>query len=176
MSREEQEKDGFTTPKKFAVITPSREKIEEKAKTTLVSNSFYSLSKESFHTIPDHLSPDKMDKKVKNEEPRPDAPKSSASVAKKEPSLHDKLAELISSINLKDKKNPHEIIRGLNQQGITTWEDFVLLEEDDIPGMHMNVNGTQTPLPSNAIRKISRLKELIWKNIDDKMPTHDQPL
>ena len=59
MSREEQEKDGFTTPKKFAVITPSREK-KEKPKTTLASNSFYSLSKESFHTIPDHLSPERL--------------------------------------------------------------------------------------------------------------------
>ena len=110
MSREEQEKDGFTTPKKFAVITPSREK-KEKPKTTLASNSFYSLTKESFHTIPDHISPDKMDKKVKNEEPRPDEPKSLASVVKKEPSLHEKLAEFISSINLKDKKNPHVIIK-----------------------------------------------------------------
>ena len=71
MSREEQEKDRFTTPKKFAVITPSRsrEKKDEKSKTTLASNSFYSLSKESFYTIPDHLSPEKMDKKVKKEEP-----------------------------------------------------------------------------------------------------------
>ena len=94
MSREEQDKDGFTTPKKFAVITPSREKIEEKAKTTLASNSFYSLSKESFHTIPDHLSPDKMEKKVKNEETRPDESKSSAFTAKKEPSLHEKTSQI----------------------------------------------------------------------------------
>ena len=49
MSREE--KDGFTTPKKFAVITPSKERKEEKPKTTLASNSFYSLSKESFHIL-----------------------------------------------------------------------------------------------------------------------------
>ena len=75
---------------------------------------------------------------VKVEEPRPDGTTSSGEteikVKKKvkEPTLHEKLADLISSINLKDKKNPHEIIKGLDQQGITTWEDFVLMERKDI--------------------------------------------
>ena len=53
MSREEQEKDGFITPKKFAVITPfkKRKEEDEKPKTTrLDSNSFFSLSKK--HTTP----------------------------------------------------------------------------------------------------------------------------
>ena len=57
MNREKQEKEVFITPKKFAVITPSRERKEdEKPKTSiLASNSFFSLSKEAFHTIPDYL-------------------------------------------------------------------------------------------------------------------------
>ena len=123
MSREEQEKDGFTTPKKFAVITPSRK--EEKPKTTLASNSFYSLSKESFHTIPDHLSPEKMEKKVKKEEPRPDEPKSSTSAKKKEPTLHEVLEMIVEEIDLSEKKKSYEIIKALDQQGVKTWKTFV---------------------------------------------------
>ena len=170
MSREE--KDGFTTPKKFAVITPSKEKKKErKPKTTLASNSFYSLSKESFHTIPDHLSPEKMDKKVKNEEPRPDESKSLASATKTiEPTLHQVLEKIVEEIDLSEKRKSYEIFKALDQQNVKTWKTFVRMQEHVYENMTMMTNGERVPVSKQSIGTITLLKNLIWKNMENEVP------
>ena len=107
MSRE-QDKEGFLTPKKFAVVTPSREKKEKQESTSLKSNSFYSLSKETkYHSFPTYLSPEgKMDSNIKKE---PDNP----SPSRDEPSLHQVLELIVDEIDLSNTKKPHEIPLGL---------------------------------------------------------------
>ena len=77
MSREEQDKDGFLPPKKFAMATLSKE--EKPKPNRLASNSFYLLSKEiKYHTIPSYILPERqrMDTKDK-EELKPDGAASS---------------------------------------------------------------------------------------------------
>ena len=65
MSREELDKDVFLPPKKFVVVTPSKE--EKPKPNQLANNSFYLLSKEiKYHNIylptyhPKRLKPTKI--------------------------------------------------------------------------------------------------------------------
>ena len=44
------------------------------------------------------------------------------------------------------------------------------MNEEDIPGMTMNMNGVQVPLSKNGIRTISLFKHLIWKNMKYGVP------
>ena len=44
-----------------------------------------------------------------------------------------------------------------------------MMDEDDALGMTMDQNGINVPLPLNAVRTISRIKQLVWRNMDAKM-------
>ena len=102
MSRE-QDKEGFLTPKKFAVVTPSREKKEKQESTSLESNSFYSLSKETkYHSFPTYLSPEKkMDIKKEPDNPNPSGSTNNpnSSEPMDEPNLHQLLELLVDEID-----------------------------------------------------------------------------
>ena len=107
------------------VVSPFKKKKKKKKKLT--SNSFFSLSEDSRY--PSSLPPRKitMGKNV-----NVDATNVSPTGSQSEPSLHEKLEELIPSVATGTKNNPHEIILGLKASGTTTWSDFVRLEEPDI--------------------------------------------
>ena len=60
--------------------------------------------------------------------------------------------------------------KGLECQGITTWSRFVNMDEEDIPRMTIDIDGTQVPLPRHWIRMIYYLKRLIWENIECRVP------
>ena len=179
MSREEQEKDGFLSPKKFAVITPSKEEEEDKRPkpNRLSNNPFYSLDKEiKFLTIPSLLSPERQGISIMNKnEPTPDGTLSTGtskveSKIQPEPTFYQLLEELVDEIDLSKKGKPHEIIKGLERQDIMTWRSFLRMNPDDIPGMTLDVNGTQRPLSSCNLRTILTLKHLILKNIREELP------
>ena len=71
--------------------------------------------------------------KVK-EEPKPEAkPDKKIPPDPGEPTLHQILETLIPDIEPSNiKSNPHEILRGLSRQGITTWKGFILMAEGDV--------------------------------------------
>ena len=163
MSREDSK---TTTGKKSysEVVSPFKKKKKKKKAT---SNSFFSLSEESRY--PSSLPPRKtitMGKNVNVAAVTNVSPTGSQS----EPSLHEKLEELIPSVADGTKKNPHEIIKGLNGSGTTTWIDFVRMDEADIPLIHYFANGATIPLSAQSLRFIINIKQMIWKNVKDKVP------
>ena len=60
-----------------------------------------------------------MESNIKKEEPEPDKPNSLGATIQ-EPNLHQLLELLVEEIDSANKKKPHEIILGLDQQGIRT--------------------------------------------------------
>ena len=128
MSRD-QDKEG-TLPASdppWRVVSPS--KGERKGK----GNPFLSLSETNkYHIIPS-FSPQRKNITMT---PKLVKVKDEPNLEKKippqpgEPTLHKTLGALISDINLSNKQNPHEILKGLSRQGITTWDGFVLMDEE----------------------------------------------
>ena len=77
--------------------------------------------------------------------------------------------ELIPDIDPSNTNNPHEIIKGLNKQGITTWTGFIRMDEDDIPKITKHVSGVDVQILAASIRVLNHIKQLVWKNITDKL-------
>ena len=162
MSREDSK---TTTGKKSysEVVSPFKKKKKKKKAT---SNSFFSLSEESRY--PSSLPPRKTITMGKNV--NVDATNVSPTGSQNEPSLHEKLEELIPSVATGTKNNPHEIILGLKASGTTTWIDFVRMDEADIPLIKYFANGANITLSAPSLRLILRIKQMIWKNVRNKMP------
>jgi peptidyl-tRNA hydrolase len=110
---------------------------------------------------------------IKKEVFKPDETRSSDTKIKTEmtkPTLYQALDELIEDFSLGEKKwRNHDIIKGLDRQGMKGWNNFIVMNKDDVLGMTMDSNGTNNPLPLNSVRTISRIKQLIWRNMDAKM-------
>ena len=140
MSREDAE--GFRLPKKPIKVTPVKK--EEESETNRASdNQFFSLSEETkYHTIRSFLTPerkmstdlswyDKAGNKVKTEDPKPDQTSSDTKIKTEtlEPTLYQALDELIEDFNLGDKKwRNHDIIKGLDRQGVKSWNTFITMD------------------------------------------------
>ena len=97
-----------------------------------------------------------MEEFLSPSEPTPAQEMKSATM---EPTLDQILEELVPALD-----DCHEIIKGLNRVGMTTWGDFVLMFEEDF---------LTIPISSNAIRIVSQINNLVWQNIIDKMPGAD---
>ena len=150
---------GKTTAKKSysEAATPKKKKTKER------NNPFFSLSEQHISLLP---SGRKMPKKP----PTNVSPTGSIIGTQPEPSLQEKLEELIQSVAAAPKNNPHEIMKGLNASGITTWSDFVRMDEDDIPLLLYYSNGSTIPISAQSQRIINHIKQLVWKNIREKVP------
>ena len=74
------------------------------------------------------------------------------------------LDRLFDTINLKAKKH-HEIIDGLIEKGVTTWDTFLIMGEDDIRTLSRKGRHSIIPLTSVSIRSLLYLKHLLLDNI-----------
>ena len=152
MSRDQDKEGILPTPDStpWIVVSPPS-KRERKGE----GNTFLSLNEttKKYHTIP--LSPPR---KAITMTPRLVKVKDEPSVEKKippepgEPTLQNTLATMVSDINISNPKNPpHEILKGLSRQGITTWDGFILMAEDDIPKLN---KAPDAPLSPASIRML----------------------
>ncbi len=81
-------------------------------------------------------------------------------------SLGDVLERLIDAVDLSASK-PHEILKGLASQGITTWQSFVFMEEDHLESIQ-NLSPTSKSL-------LLHLKNLVMTNIEKETECADLP-
>ena len=82
-----------------------------------------------------------------------------------EPTLEQVLEELVLEVD-----DLHEIIKGIDLEYIKSWNTFIQMHEDDLPTRTKLIARVKVPLSSNAIRIVSHIKQLIWKNMIDEMP------
>ena len=68
-----------------------------------------------------------------------------------ESTLYQLLEELIEHIDLFDTKEPHEIVKGLERQGATTWRRSINMDEDNIPKLTKPLSGVAVPLSNTSI-------------------------
>lgn len=86
------------------------------------------------------------------------------------PELSDVLDRLLDSVNTAST-NPHPIVQGLESLAVSTWQDFLIMEEDDLKIATIEgKNGDPVPLPANSVRSIVYLKKLIRHNVVDNVP------
>ena len=87
-------------------------------------------------------------------------------IGTQEPTLQDKLVELVPSIGTATGSQAHEIMRGLKKSHISDWSGFIDMDEADIPLMRQNIGGSDEPLPAASLRIINNILQMVggtWK-------------
>ena len=101
------------------------------------------------------------------------------------PSLGYVLERLIDAINLSASKQ-HEIVEGLAYHGITTWQSFIFMDEDDVKTLtregrqHQMQHQQQqqhvmVPLSPTSVRLLQYLKQLVMDNIEKDLLDAELP-
>ena len=83
-----------------------------------------------------------------------------------DPSLGDVLERLIDAIDLSASKQ-HEIVEGLVSEGITTWQSFIFMEEENLQSIAM--------LSQTSVKLLLYLKDLVMINIEKGLKNADLP-
>ena len=155
---------GKTTAKKSysEAASPKKKKKEE-------INPFFSLSDRHISHLPVGR---KMSKKSL---PKSVSPSGSVTGAPKQPTLQEKLSELVPAIGTTTGSQAHEIMRGLKKSYITDWNGFIDMDEADLPLMRQNVGGSDVPLSAASHRIIINILQMVWRNMKNKVADAENP-
>ena len=93
----------------------------------------------------------------------------------KQPTLQEKLAELVPAIGTDTGSQAHEIMKGLKKSYITDWDGFIGMDEDDLPLMRQNIGGSDVPLSAASRRIIHNILQMVWRNIKNKVVDAENP-
>ena len=145
---------GKTTAKKSYSEAASPKKKEE-------INPFFSLSKRHISYLPVGR---KMSKKPPPKNVSPSGSVTGAPTPK-QPTLQEKLSELVPAIGTTTGSQAHEIMRGLKKSYITDWNGFIDMDEADLPLMRQNVGGSDVPLSAASHRIIINILHMVWRNM-----------
>ena len=154
---------GKTTAKKSYSKAASPKKKKEEI------NPFFSLSDRHISHLPVGR---KMSKKPL---PKSVSPSGSVTGAPKQPTLQEKLSELVPTIGTATGSQAHEIMRGLNKSHITDWNGFIDMDEADIPLMLQNIGGSDKPLSAASHRIINNILQMVWRNIENNVVDAENP-
>ena len=156
---------GKTTAKKsYSEAASPRKKKEE-------INPFFSLSNRHISHLPVGR---KMSKKSQSL-PKNVSPSGSVTGTPKQPTLQEKLSELVPAIGTTTGSQAHEIMRGLKKSYITDWNGFIDMDEADLPLMRQNVGGSDVPLSAASHRIIINILQMVWRNMKNKVADAENP-
>jgi hypothetical protein len=84
-----------------------------------------------------------------------------------DPSFADTLERVFDAIDL-TAPIPHEIIGGLIHHGVTTWDSFLLMDDEYINQLTRNHRHGSLALSHQSTDLLYNFKQLIWEQIDNK--------
>ena len=158
---------GKTTAKKShsEATSPKTKKKKEEI------NPFFSLSNRHISHLPVGRKMSKKSQSLLNSV----SPSGSVTGTPKQPTLQEKLSELVPAIGTTTGSQAHEIMRGLNKSHITDWNGFIDMDEADLPLMLQNIGGSDKPLSAASHRIINNILRMVWRNMENNVVDAENP-